>query len=70
MRSLYNFIGYVLGAKCEQLPADPEKYQVVGEEARDLQQRDGFPGRCQLGHAGRQGVSVVPQRCTFDSSPG
>ena len=63
-------IGHVSGAKCEQLPADPEKHQVVGEEARDLQQRDGVPGRGQLGHAGRQGVSVVPQCCTLHSSPG
>ena len=58
------------GAQREQLPPDLEKHQAVGEEARDLQQRDGLPWRGELGHAGRQGVSVVPQRCTFDSSPG
>ena len=63
-------IGYLSGAKCEQLPTDLEKYQVVGEEARDLQQRDGLLGRGQLGNARRQGVSVVSQCCSLHSSPG
>ena len=58
------------GPKCEQLQIDPEKYQAVGEEARDLQQRDGLPRRGQLGHAGRQGLPALSQCCAIYPTSG
>ena len=58
------------GAQREQLPADPEKHQAVGEEARDLQQRDGLPWRGELGHAGRQGLPALSQCCAIYPTSG
>ena len=58
------------GAQREQLPPDLEKHQAVGEEARDLQQRDGLPWRGELGHAGRQGLPALSQCCAIYPTSG
>ena len=42
----------------------------MGEEARDLQQRDGLPWRGELGHARRQGLPAISQCCSIYPSSG
>ena len=42
----------------------------MGEEARDLQQRDGLPWRGELGHVGRQSLPALSQCCSIYPTSG
>lgn len=50
------------GAQPRELQTGTASGQVLGEEAMHLLERDGLPGRCVLGDAGRSNLPAVSER--------